>query len=90
MRRAWGAVRQAAALEGEQWMEVQHSRAWRAGGRVGPLSLPAVVAGSLGEMAHVEVAAETGVVTGGKSGLQALCGKGSAKHAVNAAVMTAW
>ncbi len=32
---------------------------------------------------------QKGVVTGGKSGLQALCGKGSAKHAVNAAVMTA-
>ena len=31
-----------------------------------------------------------GVVTGGKSGLRALCGKGFAKHAVNAAVMTAW
>ena len=33
---------------------------------------------------------QKGVVTGGKSGLQALCGKGSAKHAVNAAVMTGW
>ena len=31
-----------------------------------------------------------GVVTGGKSGLRALYGKGSAKHAVNAAVMTGW
>ncbi len=39
-----------------------------------PLSLPAVVAGSLGDVAHVEVAAETGVVTGGTSGIEASSG----------------
>ncbi len=63
----------------------------RKGGELAsPLSLPAVVAGSLGDAAHVEVGAQTGVVTEGKSGLQALCGKGSAKHASDAGLMTTW
>ena len=58
--------------------------------RHSPLSLPAVVEGRPGFRLRVEASAAIGVVTEGKSGIQANSGKGFAKHFVDAGVMTGW
>ena len=54
----------------------------------GPLSLPAAVAGRLGREAASRCYSGQGVVTGGKSGLQASGGKGFTKDFCSAAFVT--
>ena len=60
----------------------------------GQTGLPSVTTGGCRrqsrDVAHVETAAEIGVVTEGRSGIQASGGKGSAKHASDAGLMMAW